>query len=330
MRKNVLVTSDAIGEDNVRRLRKLASVYESWKMEKDRLEDGLPDVDALVVFSWPTFLDQSSLARMKRLKFLQSILVGVNHIPFRNLDNWVIVASNAGAYSLEVSEHAWALLLAAEKKIVDHHTRIRNGAKTLAEFSTEPGKIGVLEGKTIGVIGYGSIGRSVVRYAKAFGMKILAYGRSGRGSSSVKLLSGGGGLDRLLKESDVVLLSIPLTRSTQGLIGSRQLSLMKDDSVLVNMARGDLVDQGALYSRLASHPDFRYATDAWWFKEGRESLETDFPFSSLPNFIGTPHTSGPTGIVSGRPGRLAADNVLRYLRGQTPRHIVDRSEYVGT
>lgn len=328
MTKNVLVTSDTIDDENLRRLSKVARVYESWRMDEESLNRILPEIDVLIVFMWPGFLSGEALSRMKRLSFLQSLLVGVNHVPFRSLDERVAVASNAGAYSLEVGEHAWALLLAAEKKVVDHHVRIRNGAKELSEFVGEPAKIGVLEGKTLGIVGYGGIGQSVARYAKAFGMEVLAFGRS-RKPSGANLLTGRRGLDRLLRESDVVLLSVPLTRSTFGLIGERELSLMKESAVLVNIARGDLVDQRALYSRLSSHPGFKYATDAWWFKEGRETLETDYPFTTLPNFIGTPHTSGPTGTVSGKPGKLAADNVLLYLRGKTPRNVVDRSEYVG-
>jgi len=89
------------------------------------------------------------------------------------------------------------------------------------------------------------------------------------------------------------------------------------------------VDQAALYSHLKANPEFRYATDVWWFREGRESLETDCPFTKLPNFVGTPHMSGPTAVASGRPAAMAVENVLRYLRGGKPRNIVDREEYLG-
>lgn len=330
MRKNVLVTSDTIGKDGLARLSRVASVYKSWEMDGEGLKKALPNIDALVVFMWPGFLTGEALGRMKRLRFVQSILVGVNHIPFGSLAENVVVASNAGAYSVEVGEHAWALLLSAEKKVVDHHVRISKGAKALSDFAQEPSKIGVLRGGTIGIVGYGSIGGTVAAYARAFGMKVLAFGRGKRASRGVRLLTGRKGLDRLLRESDVVLLSVPLTHSTLRLIGRRELSIMKEHAILVNIARGDLVDQSALYEHLTSHPDFRYATDAWWFKEGRETLETDLPFTSLPNFVGTPHTSGPTGVVSGRPGALAADNVLLYLRGKSPKHVIDRFEYVGT
>jgi glycerate dehydrogenase len=167
----------------------------------------------------------------------------------------------------------------------------------------------------------------VQKYASAFGMNVVAFGRGTGRARGARLYKGKEGLDEVLRKSDVVLLSIPLSRFTTGLIGGRELSLMKEDATLVNIARGDLVDQKALYAHLTSHPNFKYAADAWWFREGRESLETDFPFATLRNFVGTPHMSGPTGVASGRPARLAVDNVLRYLGGKTPLHIVDRKEY---
>lgn len=328
MAKKVLVTSD-LGKENLVRLSKVATVYASWKLDQTEIDEILPEIDVLMVLTWPGFLTEDALSRMKRLRFVQSVLVGVNLIPFRRLGGGVIVASNAGAYSLEVGEHAWALLLAAAKSVVNHDIRIRNGVKSLQEFLGEVSKIAVLEGKTLGVVGYGGIGRWVERYAKAFGMKILPYGRGRKGTRGTGLLSGRKGLDRLLRESDAVLLSVPLTKSTFKLIGGRELSTMKDDAILVNVARGDIVDERALYSHLVGHPAFRYATDVWWFRQGRETLETEQPLAALPNFIGTPHTSGSTASLTGKPSNAATDNVLLYLRGRTPRHLVDRSEYEG-
>jgi phosphoglycerate dehydrogenase-like enzyme len=329
LRKTVLVASRIIGEPELSRLAKNARVFSSWKMDESEIEAILPEIDVLIVSSWPSFLDKNSLPRMKRLKFMQSILVGVDHIPFRDLPENVTVASNAGAYSSEVAEHAWGLILAAEKKIVEHDAKIREGAKALGEFADDASEIGVLRGKTIGIVGYGGIGRAVSDYAEAFGMKVLAFGRNSKKSTDRSLLTGSQGLNRLLRQSDVVLLSIPLTQATLGLIGGRELSTMKENATLVNVARGDLVNQRALYDHLKSHPGFKYATDAWWYKNGHESLETDYPFASLKNFIGTPHTSGPTSVHTGRPGALAADNVLLYLGGKVPKNLVNGREYVG-
>ena len=323
------MASRIIGEPDLSRLAKNATVFSSWKLRENEIDTILPEVDVLVVSAWPSFLDKNALSRMKRLRFLQSILVGVEHIPFRNLPHNVSVASNSGAYSLEVGEHAWGLILAAEKKIAEHHVKIREGAKSLGEFTDDVSKIVVLRGKTIGIVGYGGIGRAVSGYAEAFGMKVIAFGRGTKKIEGRSLLSGRRGFDRLLRESDVVLLSLPLTSETFGLIGGRELSLMKENATLVNIARGDLVNQRALYDHLRSRTEFKYATDAWWYECGRESLVTDYPFISLRNFVGTPHTSGPTSVHTGRPSALATDNMLLYLRGEIPRNLVGRREYVG-
>ena len=96
----------------------------------------------------------------------------------------------------------------------------------------------------------------------------------------------------------------------------------------MNISRGDIVNQAALYEHLRRNPSFRYATDVWWYKAGRETLVTDYPFTSLPNFIGTPHISGPRALASGRPAKMAVENTVRYLRGLRPKNVVRRSEYL--
>ncbi|MDA4128718.1 MAG: hypothetical protein OK422_04625 [Thaumarchaeota archaeon] len=328
MRNIVLVTSEVIDDANLARLSAVASVCSSRKLDERSLLKILPNVDALVVFFWPGFLTSENLARMKRLRFIQSVLVGVNHFPYHDLRAGIVIASNAGAYSLEVGEHAWALLLAAAKKVVADSKRLADGAISFAEFSGEARDIVVLKGKTLGIIGYGGIGATVAGYARAFGMNVLAYGRNKRRIRGVEYLRGSKGLASLLKQSDAILLSVPLNRSTQHLIGKRQLAIMKKHTILVNVARGDLVDQEALYGHLTANPRFTYATDVFWAKSGRESLETDYKFQALPNFIGTPHMSGPTGIVSGTPATSAVDNVLRFFTGKRPKNLVDRSDYL--
>ena len=330
LKKKVLVTSEDVGESNLMRLGKSAKVFASWKMSGPEIRKILPEIDALLVFSWPPFLDEAAVARMYRLRFVQSGLVGVNHIPFPILRRNVTVASNAGAYSFEVGEQAWALLLSIGKRIVEQDTKIKEGANSFDQFAGEASKITVLNGRTIGIIGYGAIGQSVSKYALAFGMKVLAFGRKRRKINGLLVRSGRKWFEHLISQSDAMLLSVPLSKRTLGLIGKTELSMMKDDAILVNIARGDLVDQESLYSHLASHPEFRYATDVWWTKNGRETLENDYPFASLVNFIGTPHMSGPTAVVSGRPSKLATDNVLRYLKGKITSNTVDRREYAFT
>jgi len=325
--RTVLIASDIIGEDGFRRLQKLARVYGSRDLSQRQIDELLPRVDALIVLLWPGFLTRERLQKMKRLRFVQSILVGVNHIPFSHLHSEVIVSSNAGAYSLEVGEHAFGLLLSAAKRIVEAHSLVAGGRREFGEFRGFAEEILVLRGRTLGVVGYGGIGSVVARLGRAFGMKVLAFTRGKRTAKGVPFKRGRKGLEGLLRESDAIILAVPLTKSTSGMIGTRELSMMKRSAILVNISRGDIVDQSALYHHLAKTPSFKYATDVWWFKEGKETLTTEYPFTSLPNFVGTPHISGPTGIASGRPGRTAVENTIRYLRGLRPKKIVKRSEY---
>src|SRR5207245_4053543 len=117
----------------------------------------------------------------------------------------------------------------------------------------------------------------------------------------VKFFTRTSGLTELVMKSHVVVLALPLTGQTARIINAERLSEMRKDGILVNVARGELVDEKAMYDHLVANPNFRYATDVWWYRENRESLKTDYPFLSLPNFVGTPHVSGPSDLEAGTP-----------------------------
>jgi len=334
VRHNLLIMSDLVGSSEVRRLRRFANVYRSSELDKKTLADRLRQTDALLISSWPEILTDGTLGSMKRLRFIQGILVGVDHIPFQTLGRKVVVCSNAGAYSLEVGEHAFGLLLSAAKRVVDTHNSVARGKTDFKEFRGTSDDILVLRGKTLGVIGYGGIGAVVAELGRSFGMNVIALSRSrrsasgSRGGGGLRFVRGRGALTSLLAGSDAVVLALPLTKLTEGMIGAKELSVAKGGAVLVNISRGDIVNQAALYEHLRRNPSFRYATDVWWYKEGRETLVTDYPFTSLPNFVGTPHISGPTALASGRPVRMAVENTMRYLRGLQSKNVVRRSEYL--
>ena len=266
---------------------------------------------------------------MSNLRLIQSILAGVNHIPFAQLDKKVVVCSNAGAYSDEVAEYAWSLLLSAVKRVVYFHNAVKTDQWDLRR--TLGGKeVAILEEKTLGILGYGGIGSAVARIGKGFRMNINAFSRRPVREKGVRSFQGDKGLSMVLAKSDAVIISLPLTKFTNKIIDADKLASMRKDAILVNIARGELVDETALYEHLKANPDFRYATDVWWYREGKESLKTLSPFFGLSNFIGTPHVSGPSGLATGKPAKFAVANVMRFLRGLRPKNIVDPAEYLVT
>jgi len=327
MNHNVLVCTDVVDDKSIRALSKYSKVDKLADLTEDRLNEVLPSIDCLLIFSWPSQLTSQRLQEMTSLRFIQSILAGVNHIPFASPNESVIVSSNAGAYSDEVAEYALALLLSAAKRVVELHVSLRDQKWTLKRTLDEGSEITVLREKVLGILGFGGIGSVVGRIAKPFGMQIYAYSRKKSAARGVKFFTGPGGLSELLKKSDGVVLALPLTSQTAKIMNAERLSEMRKDGILVNVARGELVDEKAVYEHLVANPNFRYATDVWWYRENRESLKTDFPFLSLPNFIGTPHVSGPSGLATGQPVKLAVENTIRYLKGLRPRNIVNPEEY---
>jgi len=326
---NLLITTDVVDKRSIETLSKYARVFSSTGLDEASLIQLLPSIDILLVFFWPSFLTAENLSRMIKLRLIQSILAGVNHIPFAQLDKKVVVCSNAGAYSDEVAEYAWALLLSAAKRIVDFHNAVKTEQWTLRR--TLGGKeVTILEERTLGILGYGGIGSAVAQIGKGFRVKICAFSRKLVREKGVRSFQGDKGLLTVLAESDAVIVSLPLTELTNKIIDAKKLATMKKDAILVNIARGELVDETALYEHLKANPDFRYATDVWWYREGKESLRTTHPFFELPNFIGTPHVSGPSGLATGKPAKFAVENVIRFLRGLKPRNIVNPAEYLVT
>jgi phosphoglycerate dehydrogenase-like enzyme len=186
-----------------------------------------------------------------------------------------------------------------------------------------------LNGAICGILGFGGIGTATARLMRAFGTRIYAVNRSGRSSEPAEFVGTLADLDQVLAAADVLVVCLPLTRATRGLLGGRELALMKPGAILVNVARGPVIDQGALYEHLRTHPEFSAGIDTWWEEPaGDGPFRTDYPFFGLPNVIGSPHNSSivPGAMLSA--ARLAAENVRRYLRGDTVTGVIRRADYV--
>jgi phosphoglycerate dehydrogenase-like enzyme len=261
-------------------------------------------------------------SRSPRLKMIQTILAGVDHLPFERLPASAIVCSNAGAYNTSVAEHAMALLLAAAKDVGKRTEEIRRGLFDQSVMNK------ALAGSTVLLLGMGGIGSEVARLCKAFRMHTIGLSRSRPRDPA---LDEAGTIDELpgfLPRADFLVLALPLTRQTAGLVDRAFLAAMKPDAVLVNIARGKIILEDDLFEHLRTHPGFRAALDVWWtYPDTKQGRPFHRPFHELPNVLMTPHLANAIPSQRREAMEAALDNVLRFLRGETPRHIVRREEY---
>ena len=262
-------------------------------------------------------LAQDEIAAMGGAKLIQLMTAGIDFIPIGDLPPGVPVASNAGAYSEPMAEHALALTLAAAKRLLVEHSALARNA-----FNQHtPNRM--LAGMVCGILGYGGIGRATARLMRGLGVRVHAVNRSGARDDSVDWIGTTAQLDELLAKADVLVISTPLTRATHGMLGARELGLMKEDAILVNLARGEIIDEAALFAHLQAHPKFTACIDAWWVEPVRHgAFRMDHPFLTLPNVIGSPHNSASVRQTGAMALRLAGLNCRRQLVGEKVLNLV--------
>jgi glycerate dehydrogenase len=222
-----------------------------------------------------------------------------------------------------MAEHVLAMTLSLAKRLPQRHAALAAGRFDQRHLLT-------LRGAVCAILGYGGIGIATARLMRAFGARIYAVNRSGRTSEPADFTGTLADLGAVLAAADVLVICLPLTLATRGLIGAGELALMKPTAILVNVARGAIVDEAALYEHLRTHPEFTVGIDAWWEEPaGGGAFKTAYPFFGLPNFIGSPHNSGLVPGTLPEAARRAAQNVGRYLRDQPVTGLVRREDYAG-
>ena len=282
----------------------------SWASEDD-LRAGLPEVEVLLAFRPP----RGIWANARRLRLIQMMGAGVDALlPAPDLPPGVQIANARGLHGAQMSEFALAMILALAKRIP---RALEQQQARLWKMYGLP----QLAGKTLGILGLGAIGAAIADKATCFGLRVIGTQRDPKPVPHVELvLAGPEGAERVLRESDFLVVLLPLTPDTRGSIGARELDRMKPGAFLVNLARGGIVDEQALLERLRSGRLAGAALDVF----AQEPLPADDPLWSAPNTILTPHLAGLEPEYMQRLTALAADNVRRLERGEPLRNPVDR------
>lgn len=227
----------------------------------------------------------------------------------------VPVCNNGGANSVAVSEHAVLLMLAVQRQLVRQHLSVAAGNWR----GNQTPRVHEVREKTLGIVGLGTIGKKTARLAQAFGMRVIYYDVSRLPEDQEDLLNVRFRLLReLLKEADVVSVHTPLNNSTRHLIGSDELALMKSSAILVNTARGPVVDEVALHKALTDGTIRAAGLDVF----DQEPPQSNNPLFTLDNVILTAHLAGPTFESNTARVRNAFDNVQRVARGEGALWIV--------
>lgn len=257
-------------------------------------------------------------------RLVQFITAGIDFVRLDAIPVAVPVASNGGAYAEAMAEHGLAMVLAAAKRLLVEHAALTRGE--FNQFTRNRR----LSGMVCGIFGFGGIGVATARLMRAMGMRIHAINRRGHSDEPTDWIGSVADLDRLLTESDVLIVSAPLTQATRDLIGARELGLMKPDAILVNLARGEIIQEAPLFAHLQAHPAFVACIDAWWVEPVRHgAFRMGHPFLSLPNVIGSPHNSASVPGMTEVALRRAVANIRRVLAGDVPHYVLGPEERAG-
>lgn len=285
----------------------------------------LQNAHVLLSFFFNKEIEREEYDFLKKVGLLQTISTGVDYLPFLDIPSHIAIACNAGGWAYQIAEHVLAMTMALVRRLVPLHEKLARG-----EFDKDTWLLRNLKGMTAGIVGYGGIGRNTANLFRALGMKIMAINTSGRTQDTVDYVGTLENLPYVLQEADVVVLTLPLTKQTKGLIGGEQLLIMKRDAILINVARAPLIVEKDLYEHLQQFPDFQAGTDVWWNEPtwGRGEFQLNYPFFELSNFLGSPHNSNYVAGAMEDACQAAAENVFLFLRGEPWHGKIRRGDYM--
>lgn len=281
--------------------------YDTRVTDTEALIARTKDADILAFSNLP--FKKEVLEHCGRLKMISVAFTGVDHVAMDYCrERGILVCNCAGYSNTAVSELVFGLVLSLYRNIISCNEAVR-------QERDKTGLVGLeLEGKKFGVIGFGAIGERTAMLAKAFGCQVYGYNRSLKEMDGVTMTD----LDTVLRECDIVSLHVPLSESTRGMINAEKLALMKPSAILINTARGPVVDSGALADALT---DGRIAGAAVDVFETEPPIAPEHPLFGCPNLIATPHVAFATKEALYKRAVIVFDNIVKYLEGE-PQNVV--------
>ena len=315
----VLVT-EKLAESAVELLKEEFEVDVILDLDSGELLERIGDYDGLIVRS-ATKVTAEVIGRAENLKAIGRAGIGVDNIDVEAATKRGILVANAPASNtVAAAEHTLALMLAAARRIPAADSSLRNGEWNRSAFKG----VEVSE-KTLGLVGLGHVGAIVARGAVGMGMRVLAYdpyvSEDRMRSMNVERVES---LDEIFETSDFVSLHVPRTPQTAGMVDADALEKMKPTAYLVNVARGGIVDETALYNALKEGAIAGAALDVF-----QKEPTTDSPLFALPNVVVTPHLGASTAEAQDRAGVTAAEQLASALRGAVPMHAINAPVPVG-
>jgi len=282
--------------------------YKDRQADEEILIDRAKDAEVLILSNIP--LTGKVIKACPKLKMISVAFAGVDHIDMATCNAQNIIVSNGGDYSSHaVAELTIGMAISLFRKFRKMEAALRDNATRNNFLGNE------LYGKTFGIIGTGSIGSEIAKLAHAFGCKILAYNRSKHPAKYIKYTD----LKNLLQNSDIVSVHIPLSSETEHLIGKNEISFMKETSILINTARGPIVDYKALSNALQNDEIAGAAIDVY---EKEPPIEKEHPLLQHENCLLMPHIGYATNEAIERRWKIVIDNVMQWMEGK-PQNLMN-------
>lgn len=295
-------------------LKRFGDIFEYENITRAGLLKEAADAD--IILCNKTVIDKEVFDAAEKLKYIGLFATGYNNIDIEYAKQKGVTVCNAGSYSTDaVTQQVIGYILMHYTAIPEYNEFVKKGGwKKSAVFSPLVFFSDEVAGKTLGIVGYGSIGKSVEKAAKGLGMNVIVYTRTVRENGETRFAD----LDTLLKESDIVTLHCPLNAQSADMMNAEAFARMKDGAFFINTSRGGTVDENALYDALSSGKLSGAAVDVL----KKEPMSKDCPLDKAPNLIITPHTAWAPLTTRKRLLGIVESNIEAFLKGVPQNKIV--------